>query len=431
MSQNRILQNAKWIIVCKIVQSLIQMIIGMITARYLGPSNYGLISYAGSVVAFAVPIMQLGMRSTLVQEYVTQPEKEGIVLGTSLALNLLCSVACIIGVICFSLVANSGEKSTIVVCALYSISLSFQAIEMLQYWFQAKLLSKYSSLAMLAAYIIVSIYRVFLLIAGKSVYWFALVHSVEYGASGILLLIIYKRLKGQSLSFSKKLAKEMLAKSKYYILANLMVTVFQNTDHIMLKAMVGDAENGFYTTAITCSGIANFVYNALLDSARPMILTSRQQSVVNFEKDVSGLYSAFIYLTLVQSVIFTVFARCFVLVLFGDAYLAAVPVLQIIIWQLLFSYIGSVRNIWILAENKHNCLWVINLLGVLANIVLNAFMIPVWGACGAAFASVVTQVFTNFIVGFFIGEIRPNNVLLLKGLNPMCLFGFAKQVMNR
>ena len=74
MFKNKTVQNAKWIIGCKIVQSLLQLVVGMLSARYLGPSNYGLISYAASVVAFMVPVMQLGMSATLVQEYLNTPE---------------------------------------------------------------------------------------------------------------------------------------------------------------------------------------------------------------------------------------------------------------------------------------------------------------------------------------------------------------------
>ena len=49
----------------------------------------------------------------------------------------------IAGVAAFAGIANRGEKETVIVCVLYSISLLFQATEMLQYWFQAKLMSKY------------------------------------------------------------------------------------------------------------------------------------------------------------------------------------------------------------------------------------------------------------------------------------------------
>ena len=41
MSGGKVFNNAKWIIVCKIAQSLLQFVVGMLCARYLGPSNYG------------------------------------------------------------------------------------------------------------------------------------------------------------------------------------------------------------------------------------------------------------------------------------------------------------------------------------------------------------------------------------------------------
>ena len=79
---------------------------------------------------------------------------------------------------------------------------------------------------------------------------------------------------------------------------------------------------------------------------------------------------------------------------------------------------GVVRNIWILAEGKHKLLWKINLIGALANIFINFLLIPSMGAVGAATASLFTQFFTNFVLGFVFKPIRENNRLLLKGLNP-------------
>ena len=96
--KNRVINNASWIIGCKIMQSILSFLIGIFTARYLGPSNYGLISYAASVVAFFSPIMQLGFSATLVQEFISQPEKEGSILGTSLVLNIVSAFCCVLGV---------------------------------------------------------------------------------------------------------------------------------------------------------------------------------------------------------------------------------------------------------------------------------------------------------------------------------------------
>ena len=395
-----------------------QLIIGMISARYLGPSNYGLINYAASIVAFALPLLKLGLDAVLVYELVESPEKEGEIMGTSLVLNLVSGTLCIFGVSAFAAIINFNETVTIIVCVLYSLSILFAALEMTQYWFQYKLLSKYSSIIMLVAYVFVSAYKIFLLASGKSVYWFALSHSVEYGIIGLLFLVFYHKKGGRSLSFSVNRAKKMLDKSKHYILAALMLVVFQNTDHIMLTAISGNAENGFYSAAITSAGIVQFVYTAIVDSFRPLILSSKKEDNTEYENNISRLYGIIIWMSVVQSLVFTIAAPLIIGLLYGAEYTPAVSVLQILTWYCAFAFMGTIRNIWLLAEEKQKYLPAINFVGVISNVLLNALMIPFWGACGAAFASFLTQLVMNFILGFIFKPIRRNNDLMLKGINP-------------
>ena len=104
MEGNKIFKNATWIIVCRIIQAVLSVLVTMFSARYLGPSGYGLINYAASIVAFVAPIMHLGLSSTLVQEVVNAPEKEGETLGTALVMSLCSGILCIFGVIAFSMV---------------------------------------------------------------------------------------------------------------------------------------------------------------------------------------------------------------------------------------------------------------------------------------------------------------------------------------
>ena len=107
---NRVAKNAVWIIGGKIAQSVLALIINMLTARYLGPSNFGLITYASSLGAFVLPIMQLGFSNVLVQEIVNKPEREGKVLGTAIFLSLLSSICCIIGVTSFAFAVNPSSS---------------------------------------------------------------------------------------------------------------------------------------------------------------------------------------------------------------------------------------------------------------------------------------------------------------------------------
>ena len=431
MKGSQVFHNAKWIILCKIAQSVLQLVIGMISAQYLGPSNYGLLHYAASILAFFLPLMRLGLNATLVYELVADPDHEGEILGTSLAMNITSSILGIGGMTLVAYVLNPGEPTTVLLCALYGVSLLFSAREMIQYWFQYKLLSKYSSIAMLAAYAAVSAYKIWLLVSGKSVFWFAVSNSFEYGIIAVSLLFLYGRKETQRMSVSPARARAMLGRSKHYIFASLMVTVFQNTDQIMLKQIRGETENGYYAAALTAAVVAQFVFTAIEDSFRPMILAKRKEGdVAAYENHVSRLYGWIGYLTLLQSAVFTVLAPVIISILFRDKYAASVPVLRILTWYTAFSNVGAIRNIWLLAEEKQKYLPYINLGGALLNVAANAVMIPRWGASGAALASLLAQFFANFVLSFLIAPIRRSNYLLLRGLRPRYLIRETKLMLR-
>ena len=429
--KNNVLKNAGWIIGCKIIQSLINLVIGLITARYLGPSNYGVISYVSSVVAFALPIMQLGLKQTLVKEFVQSPDKEGKILGTALVINIISSIFCMIGCITFVMFINAGEKETIMVCALYSLTLLFQATEMVQYWFQSKLLSKYPSIATLVSYIIVALYKIFLLVTQKDIIWFAFSNVLDYFLISAILIVIYCKLGSQRLSVNWRMGREMLSRSKFYIIPSFMVMIFQHTDRIMIKLMIGEAETGFYSAAITCIGISSFVFAAVIDSARPVILEERKRDQAQYEKRVIQLYCIITWMSLAQSIGMTIFSKPIVFLLYGSAYSKSASILSIAVWYVTFSYYGSVRNIWILAEEKQKYLTWINVTGAIANVLLNLCLIPIWGAIGAAIASLVTQFFTNVIIGFVFKPIFDNNRLMMKGLNPRVMIDLIGMIAHR
>ena len=302
---------------------------------------------------------------------------------------------------------------------------------MTQYWFQSKLLSKYPSIASLVAYIFVALYKIFLLVTKKDIAWFALSNAIDYLLISVILMILYKRAGGQRLSVDWRVGKEMLSRSKHYIIPSLMVMIFQHTDQIMIKLMIGEAETGFYSAAIACIGITGFVFAAVIDSARPIILEEKERNQELYERRMIQLYSIITYMSLAQSIAMTVLAEPLVNLLYGAEYSKTAGILAVSVWYITFGHFGSVRNIWILAEDKQKYLTGINVIGAVCNVVLNFFLILHFGAVGAAVASVITQFFTNVVIGFVFKPIRRNNYLMLKGLNPAVLFGLLRNLLRR
>ena len=428
---NKVVKNASWIIAGRIVQALLGLIVSMLTARYLGASNFGLINYASSIVAFVVPVMQLGLNNVYVREIVNYPEEEGKIVGTIYILSFISSLACIVGVISFAFIANSQEPLTIMVCALYSISLIFRATELIRYWFQAKYLAKYASIISLVGYVTVSAYKIYLLATQKSIQWFAVSNSVDFLMISALLFVVYLKLGGQKPLFSWSVAKRMLGASKYYVLSELMVVVFAQTDKVMLKLMINDTVTGYYSAAVACISMTSFVFSAIIDSMRPSILEGKMLSQEKYERRVIYLYSIIIYLSLALSLFETVFAHWIIRILYGTSYDPAVDILRLIVWYSSFGYYGGAKDVWILAEQKQKYLIWLNLSGALGNVLLNTLWIPQFGAMGAAAASLCTQFFANIVMGFIIKELRPNNILLLKSLHPKYFIEITKSVLKK
>lgn len=431
MDKKKIIDNASWIIGCKLVKAVLTLLVTILTARYLGASNYGLINYAASLVTFMTPVMKLGLDAILVHELINDADHQGEILGTSIVLNTLSALLCIIGVVTFSMVTNAGETETHIVCFLYSLLLFFQAVEMVQYWFQAKLLSKYTASSMLISYGSITVFQICLLMRKANIYWFSVSHSLEYMILAGMLISIFKKKTNLQLRFSLNAAHRMLHKSKYYILSGLMVTIFSQTDKVMIKMMMDNASVGYYSAAATCASMTSFVFVAIIDSMRPVIFKSKQENETQFKNNISYLYTIIFYFSLLQCLVITAFSSVIIGVMYGSEYNTSSNVLRVIVWFTTFSYIGTIRDIWILSEGKQSFLWKINFLGAFANVILNYWMIPRMGIMGAALASLITQIFTNIVVGELISAVRPNNRLLYRGINPKALVVIAQKLRKR
>lgn len=431
MIKNKVISNAGWIIGSKIVQSLLALVVTMLTARYLGPANFGLINYAASIVTFMAPVMKLGFDSIIVNELINSPDKEGEIMGTSIVFNLITSVLSIAAIFVFVSIANANERDTIIVCMLHSTLLIAEALEMIRYWYQAKLLSKYTSLVSLVAYIVVSAYKIYLLATGKGIYWFAIAVTFDYLIIAIILLWLYSRLAPMRLTFKLSTGINMLKSSRYFIVSSMMVTIFAQSDKVMLKFMIGDSETGIYSAAISGAAITSFIFAAILDSARPALFEMKLKDQASFELNMRRLYAIIIWLSLAQNIVITVFSRQIVSILFGESFAQTSSVLALLVWYTTFSYIGAVRNIWLLAEGKQKHLWVLNLVGASANIIMNCLFIPLWGAMGAALASLLTQIITNVVLGYFIQPIRYNNTLLVESVHPKVFIDIISMLTKR
>lgn len=128
LRKNKVVKNAGWIIGGKVSNKLLAFVVGIFAARYLGPSNYGLINYAAAYAAFFASLCTLGINSVIVKNFVDHPDQQGETIGTTLLLRAISSLLSALSIIGIVSVVDRGERLTVVVVALYSIGLIFRCL---------------------------------------------------------------------------------------------------------------------------------------------------------------------------------------------------------------------------------------------------------------------------------------------------------------
>ncbi len=414
------IKNAGWIIGGRVAQMILSFFIGILTARYLGPGNYGVINYGQAYATFFTAFCTLGINAVIIKDFVDHPDEEGEAIGTTLLLRAISSMLSAIMIVGIVSVLDSNEKETIIVASLSSLSLVFQIFDTFNYWFQSRYQSKVTSIATLIAYIVVSAYKIVLLITQKSVVWFAFSNALDHIAVAVLLIIAFRKYDGPKLSVSMKKAKALLGKSYHYILSSMMVAIYGQTDKLMLKQMLNSSEVGYYSTAVALCMIWVFVLQAIIDSMFPTILNLYGKDEAAFIRKNKQLYAIVFYVSLSVSVLFMIFGSLVVRILYGADYMPAVTPLRIVTWYTAFSYLGVARNAWVVCNNRQNYLKYIYLGAAIINVVLNLLFIPHFGASGAAIASLITQVSTSIMLPYAFKGMRENAKMMVEAI---CLKG--------
>lgn len=417
---NRTVKNAWWMIAEQIVQMGISVVLGVLTARYLGPSNYGIINYCSAFVIFFTSISTLGLEGIVVKELVNGRDSEGEIIGTGLAMRLAASALSILSICLILLVLNPGDILVMKVGLIQSLVMLFRAFELMDFWFQSYLNSKYVAIIKSISYVLVAVYKIFILATDKSVEWFAFSTSLDFLIIAVLVTIAYYKKGGQALKVSIKRARALISQSYHFILSSLIITVYNQMDKVMIGQMLGDKYVGLYSAALTICNYWLLVPVAVINSARPTIMERKKTGDEKaYLANIHRLYFVLIWSSIVVSLGVSVLSKFILGILYGQQYAVASSVLSIAIWFTTFSVLGTARGIWIMCENLNEYVKKIVLWGAIINFVLNALLIPRLGINGAAIATLITQIFnclfapmiykktrihTKYVVQAFLGK---------------------------
>ncbi|MGN0478692.1 MAG: flippase, partial [Hominenteromicrobium sp.] len=349
------------------------------------------------------------------KEMVNNRDDEGKIVGTGIVMRLCASVVSMACILVLLLCLNPGNQLVLRVAFLQSLVLVFHAFDLIDFWFQSYLRSKYVAIVKSISYVIVAAYKIYILASGKSVEWFAFSTSFDFLLIAVMLLIVYRFNGGKPFRFSLETAKSLIRQSYHFILSGLIITVYTQMDKIMIQQMLGETEVGLYSAALTICNYWVLIPTAMINSMRPSIMEQKKLgNEALYLKKIRRLYAVLIWSGIFVSTVISLLSPWIISILYKEVYAPAATTLSIAIWYTTFSTLGIARGIWLVCENKNKYVKKCVFWGMLINLLLNYFLIPVWGINGAAVATLVTQIFNSIIAPMLYKEIRVHTKYILQ-----------------
>ncbi|MCY7334531.1 MAG: flippase [Pseudanabaena sp. CAN_BIN31] len=413
----KILGNISWLFAERIFSMFISLFINVLVIRYLGPKNLGQLSYALSFVALVGVAAKLGLDGIVVRNIVQKQDSAPEILGTAFTLKFIASIITIAITFVLALFLNQDIQINYLIL-IVALTTLFNSLEVIEFWFRSQVIARPMVMIRTGILIFSSIAKLFLIQWKSSLELFAWLLLIESVLTAIAMLFVYKSSNHsiRKWKFNNIYAKDMLKDSFPLIFAAISVTIYMKIDQIMLANMSTSSEVGNYAAAIRFSEIWYFIPMFVCASIFPSIVRSKERGIYEYQIRIQQLYDLMGWLSWIIIIFMSLIGTSVVKALIGVEFDRAIPILLLHIWATPFVFLGVARSQWLMAENLTSLSFKTSILGATINIVLNYFLIPVYGGVGAAIATVISYGVQSHFSCILFKEMHQQFSLLMNGL---------------
>lgn len=413
--KKKFFSNIGWLMGGKIVNMLLQFFVSLATARYLGPSNFGTINYVAAFVSFFSSIASLGLAVIVIKEIATDKYDNNEVIWTSIWMRFGTAVLSTISIIALIFITNRDDSMIVQIAFLESLSILFSSFDTINYYFQARLLAKWSSIAGVLAYVGMSLYRIYLLATNADIVWFAFATSTDMIFLTVFLMIFYIRIERFRPKFNWQLGKRLLKQSYHYLIAGLITILYAQVDRIMLGNMLDKASVGYYSATLTISTLWSMIPTALIQSISPILYNAAEKDRTFYLRRLRQSYAVLFWMNAAYSIFVGAFAHWIILLLYGKDYLAGTAALRIVVWYYGLSTMSTLNQVYLANDGKNKYINLFCIVGLVTDVVLNFALIPIMGINGAAIATLITHIVIQIVMPYAFKETREIAICIIRG----------------
>jgi len=413
-----VISNTGWQFADNILRMGVGLLVGIWVARYLGPEQFGSLSYALALAALFSTFAMLGLDDIVVRDLVRDPEGKDVTLGTAFTLKIFGGSIAFLAALGTILMLRPADELSHWLVGIIAAGSIFQVFNIIDFWFYSQVSAKYIVLARNAAFLICSVLKIVFILTAAPLIAFAWVTLLEVviGAAG---LIIAYRTKGNRFGrwrFELARAQSLMRDCWPLIFTGVAATIYLRIDQVMLGELAGSEEVGVYSVAVRMVEVWVFIPTAVYWSVFPAIVEAKAQSEELFYNRLQLFYNSMALVAYGIAIPITFLGEWLVSVLYGEAYARGGVLLVFLIWTNVFTSLEMARSSLLMTMNWTRIYLVIVLMGAVLNVGLNYFLIPQFGGMGAVISSLVSYWFVAHGSCFLFRPLRKTGLMLTKAL---------------
>ena len=402
LKNKKITHNLMWLSLDRVFRLSINFIISIIIAKYLGPEQYGILSFALSFTILFTFFSNLGLNKILIRELVLDKISEEKLLGTNFTLRFagsIISIIIIILILFFSGI-NQEYKTPIL---LLSGMLFFNCSSVFDDFFQSSSRNKFSSISKIITIFIIASLNLVLVSSDASLNYFLLVFSIESIIIMFLMFYYYTTNGGKILkwTFNLKLSKSLLTESWPLIVVGAAALINARIDQIFVGNMVNNISLGNYAVASKISEAWLAIPAILSIVISPDLIRKRENDYLGYRVYILKLIKGMFLFGIIFALLVSFNSNSIISLIYGEKYLISGSFLGLYIWTGLPYVSFFILNEIFYIDKIIKYSLITSAVSIFLNCTLNYFLIIKYASFGAIYASLIATYLT-YLVSFCI-----------------------------
>lgn len=413
-TRQTVAKNTFWLFVSNVGGRLIRAAAIVYAARVLGASNWGVFSYAITIVAILTTFTDMGIGNILVRETAKNRGTEyatrvfSTIFYIKTALLILGAVAVLVGAPYLSTLQGARVLYPVMVFILL-----FDAYREFGFaYIRATERMEAEAFVYITANFAIAVFGIAFLVFRPTVKSFAIAYAMGDSVGAIaVIMLLRKKIKDILTNFSRELIWPLISYAWPFVLSSFLALLMVNTDIFIIGLMKPAADVGYYSAALRIVQILYLVPGILAISVFPSLSRLAQQDRQKFRSLLERMILSALAFAIPVGIGGAITGRDIIGFVFGAAYLPAAAAFAILMLTMMADFPATLLSNAIFAHNKQKMLTIYAALGGITNIVLDLILIPKLGITGSAVATLIAQAVGNAFLWRVMKSIQPFAVL--------------------